>query len=56
VSEEKKWGPAWRYGPGGAAEIFENEKDVPKGWEDHPSKVKEPAPKKGAKDEIEHDL
>lgn len=33
-----KW-PAWRYGPNRAAEIFENENDVPAGWQDHPSKV-----------------
>lgn len=36
---EKNW-PAWFYGPDGAAEIFQSEADVPKGWEDHPSKVK----------------
>jgi len=39
--------PAYRYGPDGAAEIFEQESDVPAGWTDHPSKVGEakPAPK-----------
>lgn len=31
--------PAWRYGPGGAAEVFHHEDDVPKGWHDHPSKI-----------------
>lgn len=31
--------PSWRYGPNGAAEIFENAKDVPAGWVDHPSKI-----------------
>lgn len=31
--------PAWRYGPNGAAEVFNDEADVPKGWHDHPSKV-----------------
>ena len=31
--------PSWRYGPGGQAAIFECAEDVPKGWEDHPSKV-----------------
>lgn len=34
-----KW-PAWRYGPDGQEKIFQSEKDVPAGWEDHPSKVK----------------
>jgi hypothetical protein len=40
--------PSWRYGPDGEAEVFTSEADVPKGWEDHPSKVKEtkaPVPK-----------
>jgi hypothetical protein len=32
--------PAWRYGPKGEAEVFQSEADVPKGWVDHPSKVK----------------
>lgn len=49
---KKPW-PAWYYGPNGAAEIFEKEADVPKGWEDHPSKVKESVKKAPAKD---HDL
>jgi hypothetical protein len=31
--------PGWRYGPKGQSAIFESEADVPKGWEDHPSKV-----------------
>jgi hypothetical protein len=30
--------PSWRYGPNGEAQIFEKAEDVPKGWEDHPSK------------------
>lgn len=30
--------PSWRYGPKGEAAVFESEADVPKGWEDHPSK------------------
>lgn len=34
----QKW-PSWRYGPNGAAEIFNSEDDVPKGWHDHPSKI-----------------
>lgn len=38
----KMW-PAWRYGPDGAAEIFNSEDEVPKGWQDHPSKVISPA-------------
>jgi hypothetical protein len=44
-----KW-PSWRFGPGGQSAVFESEADVPKGWVDHPSKVKgeakEPAPAK----------
>jgi len=35
----KAW-PSWRYGPNGEAEIFEKAEDVPKGWQDHPSKFK----------------
>jgi len=35
--DDKNW-PAWRYGPGGEAEIFASEADVPSGWKDHPSK------------------
>lgn len=31
--------PSWRYGPGGEAQVFQFEADVPKGWFDHPSKV-----------------
>jgi hypothetical protein len=31
--------PAWRYGPNGQSQIFQSESEVPKGWEDHPSKV-----------------
>lgn len=31
--------PSWRYGPGGKSAVFESEADVPKGWEDHPTKV-----------------
>jgi hypothetical protein len=31
--------PAWRYGPEGKAAVFESESDVPRGWQDHPSKV-----------------
>jgi hypothetical protein len=44
-----KW-PSWRFGPGGQSAVFESEADVPKGWVDHPTKVKgeakEPAPAK----------
>lgn len=32
-------GPTYFYGPGGKSAIFERKGDVPKGWEDHPSKV-----------------
>lgn len=31
--------PAWRYGPNGAADVFNDESEVPHGWKDHPSKV-----------------
>lgn len=31
--------PSWRYGPKGEAAVFDSEADVPRGWEDHPSKV-----------------
>lgn len=40
--------PAYRsfhYGPDGEARIFTDEADIPEGWEDHPGKVKAPAPK-----------
>lgn len=33
--------PSWRYGPKDQAAVFEREEDVPMGWEDHPSKVKD---------------
>lgn len=32
--------PAWYYGPNGASNVFASEADVPAGWQDHPSKVK----------------
>lgn len=46
MGEIVQW-PAWRYGPNGQSRIFENEKDVPAGWADHPTRVKggEKAPK-----------
>ena len=37
----KEW-PAWRYGPNGQSAIHESEDTVPKGWQDHPSKVLTP--------------
>lgn len=37
--EDKVSWPAWYYGPDGAAEIFNNDDEVPEGWQDHPSKV-----------------
>lgn len=36
--------PSWRYGPNGQSGVFESEADVPKGWQDHPSKVSASAP------------
>ena len=41
---DPRFWPSWRYGPGGAAAIFERPEDVPEGWEDHPSKVVDDAP------------
>ena len=41
---EKPHWPGWFYGPNGEAKIFQSPDEVPKGWEDHPTKVK--APKK----------
>lgn len=38
VDGKVRW-PAWRYGPNGQSEIYQNEDEVPDGWEDHPSKV-----------------
>lgn len=32
--------PAFRYGPDGASIIVNSEDETPKGWHDHPSKVK----------------
>lgn len=44
----KEW-PSWRYGPGGKSNIFNEGGVVPKGWEDHPDKVKEPQGQPAAK-------
>lgn len=41
MKEKPHW-PGWFYGPNGEAEIFQSRDEVPKGWEDHPSKVKPP--------------
>lgn len=41
MSEEKKdFTPTWRYGPNGQAKVCYSEADIPKGWQDHPAKVK----------------
>ena len=37
--------PTWAYGPGGQADIFHREEDIPAGWVDHPSKVEDKAAK-----------
>lgn len=37
--------PSWFYGPNNQSAIFESESLVPKGWQDHPSKVSEEKPK-----------
>jgi hypothetical protein len=34
--------PAYFYGPGGQARVFNAAAEVPAGWADHPTKVKEP--------------
>lgn len=34
--ERTDW-PAWRYGPGGEARIFQEDEPIPEGWVDHPS-------------------
>lgn len=39
--------PGWYYGPNGESQIFNSIEEVPEGWEDHPSKVKEPQVGKG---------
>jgi hypothetical protein len=44
--------PAWRYGPDGKSAVFESEDGVPKGWHDHPSKVKGAAPAEGTQTAI----
>lgn len=34
--ERTDW-PAWRYGPGGEARIFQEDEPIPEGWVEHPS-------------------
>jgi len=36
--------PSFRYGPGGKAEVFQSAEEVPPGWVDHPSKLKDAKP------------
>lgn len=48
MKEFQAW-PSWRYGPKGESAIFEKAEDVPKGWQDHPSKF-EKAKKPKAED------
>lgn len=45
MSDPKRW-PAWRYGPNGARRIFHEGEQIPKGWQDHPDKVKAEKPAK----------
>lgn len=40
--------PKWMYGPGEESRIFERGDVIPKGWKDHPDKVKEEAPKRSS--------
>jgi hypothetical protein len=35
--------PQWAYGPGGASGVFNSADEIPAGWVDHPSKVKDAA-------------
>ena len=68
AKRDKPHWPGWFYGPDGAAAIFRSKDEVPKGWEDHPSKVKagkkeeppEPVPAKKpepvSKAPVKHDL
>ena len=37
---EKEFKPTWRYGPNDMAMICYSEDEIPKGWQDHPAKVK----------------
>jgi hypothetical protein len=47
--------PSWRYGPDGAAEIFEHEEDVPAGWVDHPAKLAKEQAVNAALAKFDHD-
>lgn len=35
--------PQWAYGPGGKSGVFNSADEIPAGWVDHPSKVKDAA-------------
>lgn len=44
MADKQQW-PSWRYGPPGRdgkpqARVFNKDDVIPKGWKDHPSKVK----------------
>jgi hypothetical protein len=41
MTNRTEW-PKWMYGPDDAARIFQKDDQVPKGWADHPDKVKQP--------------
>lgn len=47
--EQQSW-PAWFYGPDYQSQIFQNEDEVPEGWEDHPSKVGKSASRSSTND------
>lgn len=42
MPEVEKDTRTWMYGPDEQADIFDRADDAPKGWEDHPAKVKPP--------------
>lgn len=37
----KQMFPSWRYGPDGQSAIFASEADIPAGWAEHPSAVRD---------------
>lgn len=41
MTNRTEW-PKWMYGPNDEARIFQKDDQVPKGWVDHPDKVKQP--------------
>lgn len=48
MADRTEW-PKWMYGPNGESRIFQKDDQVPKGWADHPDKVKQPEAMKQVK-------